>query len=135
AGIHQAGLALRRDPGGLRRRLPALVRRHRPADVLLLRRDDGAVPGACHRNDPGRHPPQAEPELRAANVGAHRRVLLYRGCDHEFRLDVSHSDGDTDLAVNVEHGDLAAQLAIALATLRRTGICGRQVTLLTTLRS
>ena len=37
AGVRQAGLALRRRPGRLRRGLPAVVRRHRPADVLLLR--------------------------------------------------------------------------------------------------
>ena len=39
AGVRQAGLALRRGPGRLLRGLPAVVRRHRPADVLLLRRD------------------------------------------------------------------------------------------------
>ena len=51
AGVRQAGLALRGDPGRLRRGLPAVVRRHRPADVLLLRGDDGAVPGADDRDD------------------------------------------------------------------------------------
>ena len=39
------GLALRGGAGRLLRRVAAVVRRHRPADVLLLRGDDGAVPG------------------------------------------------------------------------------------------
>ena len=63
ADVRQARLALRRDPGGLQRRFLTVVRRHRPADVLLLRGDDGAVPRADHRDDPRRYPVQTEPEL------------------------------------------------------------------------
>ena len=37
AGVRQEGLAVCRRPGRLRRGVPAVVRRHRPADVLLLR--------------------------------------------------------------------------------------------------
>ena len=43
------------DPGRLQCGLSAVVRRHRPADVLLLRGDHGAVPGAGDRDDPRRH--------------------------------------------------------------------------------
>ena len=114
AGVHQAGLALRRDPGGLQRGIPAVVRRHRPADVLLLRGDDGTVPGAGHRDDSGRHTAQTEPERRATNARLDRGVLLCRACHYELRVDVSDSDGHPDLPVDVEHADLAAQLAVVL---------------------
>ena len=50
--VRQAGLAVCRGADRLLRGLPALVRRHRPADVLLLRRADGAVPGHDDRADP-----------------------------------------------------------------------------------
>ena len=73
--------------------LPAVVRRHRPADVLLLRGDDGAVPGDGHRDDPRRHPAQTQPELRATDARADRRELLCRPCHYELRLDVSDPHG------------------------------------------
>ena len=59
-----------------------------------------------------RHPVQAEPELRAKNARAGRGVLLCRACHYELRVDVSDPDGPTDLAVDVEHADLAAVLAV-----------------------
>ena len=54
---------------GLLRGLAALVRRHRPADVLLLRGADGAVPGHGDRADPRRHP------VRDPTQNAERRTL------------------------------------------------------------
>ncbi len=57
-GVANAGsarLALCRRFDRLLRRVAALVPRHRPADVFLLRGDDGAVPGDGHRADPRRH--------------------------------------------------------------------------------
>ena len=56
-----AGLALRGRSGRLLRRVVAVVRRHRPADVLLLRGDDGPFPGDGHRADPRRHPVSPTP--------------------------------------------------------------------------
>ncbi len=44
-----------RGAGRLLRRIAAVVRRHRPADVLLLRGHDGAVPGDGDRADLRRH--------------------------------------------------------------------------------
>ena len=52
ADVREEGLALRRRAGRLRRGLPAVVRRHRPADVLLLRRHHVAVPRHGDRDDP-----------------------------------------------------------------------------------
>src|SRR5689334_17973852 len=115
AGVRQAGLALRRAAGRLRRGVPAVVRRHRPADVLLLRGDDGAVPGVDDRDDSRRHLAQAEPECGATNAGPDRRVLLYRACDYELRVDVSDPDGSAHLAGDVEHADLASVLALNFA--------------------
>ena len=100
---------------GLQRRIPAVVRRHRPADVLLLRGDDGAVPGADARDDSGRHPAQAQPELRATDTRADRGELLYRPCHYELRVDVPDPDGPADLAGDMEHADLAAVLALNFA--------------------
>ena len=116
-------------PGRLQRGLPAVVRRHRPADVLLLRRDHGAVPGNSHRHDPRGHIASAEPEPRATNAWPHRRELLCRDCDHELRLDVSDPHRHTDFGVDVEHADLAAQLAVAHSALSpvstpRSSFCG-----------
>ena len=44
-------------------------------------------------------------------------------CDHELRMDVPDPHGPADLAVDVEHADLAAQLALSSAscTLSRRG--------------
>ncbi len=60
ADVRAPGLALRRRAGRVLRGLPALVRRHRPADVLLLRGADGAVPDHGDRADPRRHPVSAD---------------------------------------------------------------------------
>ena len=57
----------------------------------------------------------AESERRAKNAGSDSRQLLCRPCDHELRLDVSDSHRHTDLAVDVEPADLAAQLALDFA--------------------
>ena len=54
-----------------------------------------------------------EAERRATNARAARGVLLRRGGHHELRLDVPDSDRPADLAVDVEHADLAAHLALA----------------------
>ena len=55
----------------------------------------------------------------ATNARADRRVLLSRACHYEFRLDVSHPDRHPDLAVDVEHADLAAFLALTPHSRRR----------------
>ena len=62
-----------------------------------------------------RHLAPAESERRATNARDDRGQLLCGVGDHELRLDVSDPDRLTDLAVDVELGDLAPQLEVDFA--------------------
>ena len=100
---------------GYSRGLPAVVRRHRPADVLLLRRADGAVPGDGDRADPRRHP------ATSPRQNAERRTLgLLVVCIYVALVITNFAwmypilTGHADLAVDLEHADLAAQLALTV---------------------
>ena len=55
----------------------------------------------------------ADPQPRAQDAGAGRGELLCRAGDHQLRLALPGADRDPDLTVDVDHGDLAAQLALA----------------------
>src|SRR4029077_14858161 len=105
-------LALRRGAGRLLRRLAAMVRRHRPADVLLLRRHHGTVFGDGDRADLWRHPLQTSSRRRRPHARTDRRILLRRTGADELRVAVSGADRSADFADHLEHGDLAAQLAV-----------------------
>ena len=52
-------------------------------------------------------------ERRATNARADRRLLLRGPGDHELRLAVPGAHRPADFAGDLEHGDLAAQLALA----------------------
>src|SRR5690242_2416665 len=120
---HPPRLAVRGDAGRLRRRAAAVVRGSGPADVLLLRGTDGAVP----RDGPG---PDARryPRPRAAGAGpvgavvrAGRRTPKSRTTsgvpvsgsgDRQLHLAVAHSHRPADHAVQLARPPLATQLAL-----------------------
>ncbi len=57
-----------------------------------------------------------EAERRATDARPARRALLCGRCDHELRVDVPDPHGPADLAVDLEHADLAAQLAVGTSS-------------------
>ena len=69
-----------------------------------------------YRDDPRRHTASTESERRAKNAGPDSRQLLYGPGDHELRMDVPDPHGHPDLAVDVEHADMAAQLAVGMSS-------------------
>ena len=109
-------LAVRHGGGRLLRRLAAVVRRHRPADVLLLCGHHGAVSGDGDRVDPRRHPLQTLSGCRTPHARTDCGVLLCRTGIDELRVAVSGAYRSADFADHLEHGDLAAQLALALCS-------------------
>lgn len=101
-------------PGRLRGGPAAVVPQPRPADVLLLRHTDGAVPGAADRAGAGRDPGPQDSGLRTAwhRSAGRRAVRGHRG--GELRVAVADLERQPDHAGDVATATVAAQLAVKI---------------------